>query len=82
MFKKNVPEIDGLRIDFAHKGGGGGGGGGQSAAAKELEAAQAKELEDLKVKEEARVAALQRSRRGRSLLISGGEEGLNKKLGQ
>ena len=77
MFKKNVPEIDGLRIDFAHKGG-----GGQSAASKELEVAQAKELEDLKVKEEARVAALQRGRRGRSLLISGGEEGLNKKLGQ
>ena len=78
MFKKNVPEIDGLRIDFAHKGGG----GGQSAASKELEAAQAEELAQLKVKEEARVAALQRGRRGRSLLISGGEEGLNKKLGQ
>lgn len=78
MFKKNVPEIDGLRIDFAHKGGG----GGQSAAAAELEKAQAEELAQLKVKEEARVAALQRGRRGRSLLISGGEEGLNKKLGQ
>ena len=72
-----IPKINGLRIDFAHKGG-----GGQSAASKELEAAQTKELEDLKVKEEARVAALQRGRRGRSLLISGGEEGLNKKLGQ
>lgn len=72
-----VPEINGLRIDFAHKGGG----GGQSAASKELEAAQAKELEDLKIKEEARVAALQRSRRGRSLLISGGEDGLKDKLG-
>ena len=81
MFKKNVPEIDGLRIDFAHKGGGGGG-GGQSAAAAELEKAQTEELAQLKVKEEARVAALQRGRRGRSLLISGGEEGLNKKLGQ
>ena len=81
MFKKNVPEIDGLRIDFAHKGGGGQS-AAPSAASKELEVAQAKELEDLKVKEEARVAALQRSRRGRSLLISGGEEGLNKKLGQ
>lgn len=78
MFKKNVPEIDGLRIDFAHKGGG----GGQSAAAAELEKAQAEELAQLKAKEEARVAALQRGRRGRSLLISGGEEGLNKKLGQ
>ena len=78
MFKKNVPEIDGLRIDFAHKGGG----GGQSAAAAELEKAQAEELAQLKVKEEARVAALQRGRRGRSLLISSGEEGLNKKLGQ
>ena len=78
MFKKNVPEIDGLRIDFAHKGGG----GGQSAAAAELEKAQTEELAQLKVKEEARVAALQRGRRGRSLLISGGEEGLNKKLGQ
>ena len=79
MFKKNVPEIYGLRIDFAHKGGGG---GGQSAAAAELEKAQTEELAQLKVKEEARVAALQRGRRGRSLLISGGEEGLNKKLGQ
>lgn len=71
-----VPEINGLRIDFAHKGG-----GGQSAASAELEAAQTKELADLKEKEEARVSALQRGRRGRSLLISGGEEGLKTKLG-
>lgn len=75
MFK--VPMIDGLRIDFAHKGGG----GGQTAAQAELEKAQTEELARLKAKEDSRVAALNRGRRGRSLLISGGEEGLKTKLG-
>lgn len=58
-----------------------GGGGGQSAAQAELEKAQAEELATLKAKEESRIAGMNRARRGRSLLISGGEEGLKTKLG-
>jgi len=57
------------------------GGGGQSAAQAELEKAQTEELATLKQKEESRVAGMNRARRGRSLLISGGEEGLKTKLG-
>jgi len=58
-----------------------GGSSGQTAAQAELEKAQTEELTTLKAKEESRIAGMNRARRGRSLLISGGEEGLKTKLG-
>jgi len=78
--ENRVPMIDGLRIDEAHKGGKGGS-SGQSAAQRRLEAAQIKELADLEKKEDSRVAAMSRRRRGRASLISGDEAGLKKTLG-
>lgn len=68
---------------FAYKGGGKGS-SKQSQAEKDAEAAQAKELADLEAKEEARVEAMSRKRRGRGSLISGdetGDTGLKKTLG-
>lgn len=108
---KNVPTIDGMRIDEAHKGGGSllkkvtdvamspikklaidpikkgmaygqemlmgpmpgaGGAGGDSA--------QDAELDSLKKKEAARVAAMGRKKQGRASLLSGNETGQFKNL--
>ena len=69
---KNVPMINGMRIDEAHKGGGA---PGPSAAQLEAEAAQKNELADLKAKETSRVDAMGRKRRGRASLITGDETG-------
>ena len=81
--KNRVPMIDGLRIDEAHKGGKGGSSGssGPSAAQVTLENAQVKELAELTKKEDARVAAMGRKRRGRASLITGDETGLKQTLG-
>ena len=57
----------------------------KSAAQKAAEEAQAKELADLQAKEDARVAAMGRKRKGRASLLSGSElgdeNGLKTKLG-
>ena len=76
--KNRVPTIDGLRIDEAHKGGKG---ASTSAAQVAAEEAQVKELASLTKKEDSRVAATSRKRRGRASLISGDETGLKKTLG-
>lgn len=68
---KRVPEIDGLRVDEAHKGGS----RGPSAAEVAAQKAQAKELADLEAKEEARTKAMGRKRRGRASLLTGSETG-------
>ena len=47
----------------------------KSQAQKDAEAAQAKELADLQAKEDARIAAMGRKRRGRASLLSGSEMG-------
>jgi len=78
--KNRVPMIDGLRIDEAHKGGKGGS-SGPSAAQVTAEKAQVKELADLTKKEDSRVAAMSRKRRGRASLITGDETGLKQTLG-
>ena len=72
--------IEGLRVDEAHKGGKGS--KGPSAAEKEAAAAQKKELADLTAKEESRVKAMGRKRRGRASLLSGDEGGMKQSLGQ
>jgi hypothetical protein len=46
-----------------------------------VQVAQSKELADLKLKEDARVAAMGRSRRGRASLLSAEETGMKKTLG-
>ena len=79
IHNKRVPLIDGLRIDEAHKGGKGA--SGPSPAQIVAEEAQSKELADLKLKEDARAAAMGRSRRGRASLLSGEETGMKQKLG-
>jgi hypothetical protein len=77
IHNKRVPLIDGLRIDEAHKGKGASG----PSAQIEAEAAQTKELADLQLKEDARAAAMGRSRRGRASLLSGEETGIKETLG-
>lgn len=47
----------------------------KSAAQKAAEEAQAKELADLQAKEDARIAAMGRKRKGRASLLSGSEMG-------
>lgn len=74
MLNKKIPIIDGLRIDEAHKGGGKGD-PSKSQAQIEAEQAQAQELATLQKKEQSRVEALGRSRRGRASLLSGTETG-------
>jgi hypothetical protein len=78
IHNKRVPLIDGLRIDEAHKGKGA---SGPSAAQIEAEAAQTIELKNLQLKEDARAAAMGRSRRGRASLLSGEETGMKETLG-
>ena len=78
IHNKRVPLIDGLRIDEAHKGKGA---SSPSKAQIEAEEAQSKELADLKLKEDARAAAMGRSRRGRASLLSGEETGMKETLG-
>ena len=80
LHDKKVPKIDGLRIDEAHKGGKGSA-PGPSKAQVVAEAAQTKELDDLQLKEDARVAAMGRRRRGRASLLSGEETGMKETLG-
>lgn len=80
LHDKKVPKIDGLRVDEAHKGGKGGS-VGPTAAQLAAEEAQAKELEDLQAKEDARVEAMSRSRRGRASLLTGEETGMKDTLG-
>jgi hypothetical protein len=79
LHDKKVPKIDGLRVDEAHKGGKGA--SGPSAAQIAAEEAQTKELADLQTKENARVEAMGRKRRGRASLISGEETGMKETLG-
>lgn len=105
---KRVPEIDGLRVDEAHKGGGNifktllspaaavtkmvtketknilgiKPPPGPSQAELDAQAAQQEELASLKKKEDARIAAMGRARRGRASLISGTETGMKQTLGQ
>ena len=81
LYDKKVPMIDGLRVDEAHKGGGKGGSSGPSAAQIAAETAQAKELADLQAKEDSRVEAMGRRRRGRASLLSGEETGMKETLG-
>lgn len=73
IHNKRIPEIDGLRVDEAHKGGKGA--PKPTAAQLEAEAAQAKELADLEAKEQARIEAMGRRRRGRASLLGGSELG-------
>ena len=80
LHDKKVPMIDGLRVDEAHKGGGKGA-RSPSKAQLDAEAAQTKELENLQLKEDARAAAMGRSRRGRASLLSGEETGMKETLG-
>ena len=79
IHNKRVPLIDGLRIDEAHKGGKGA--SGPSKAQLDAEAAQTIELKNLQLKEDARAAAMGRSRRGRASLLSGEETGMKETLG-
>jgi len=73
MYKCKVPMIDGLRIDEAHFGGSKQ--KGPSEAELQAQEAQKKELADLTVKEDARVKAMGRKKRGRASLITGEETG-------
>ncbi len=54
---------------------------GPSKAQIEAEAAQTIELKNLQLKEDARAAAMGRSRRGRASLLSGEETGMKETLG-
>ena len=76
MFNRNVPMIDGLRIDEAHKGGKGA--KGPSDAEIQAQEQQKRELADLSRKEDARVKAMGRKKRGRASLLSGAETGAPK----
>ena len=80
MLKNKVPTIDGLRVDEAHKGGGKGS-KGPSKAEIEAQKAQEKELADLQAKEDARIKAMERRKRGRASLLSGEETGMKTSLG-
>lgn len=72
MLKNKVPTVDGYRVDMAYKGKGA---KGPSASEVAAQKAQDKELADLQLKEDARVKAMGRKRRGRASLISGAETG-------
>ena len=69
---------DPRNLDKAFKGGGA---PAKSQAQIQAEEAQAKELADLQAKEDARVKAMGRKRRGRASLISGDETGMKQTLG-
>ncbi len=64
-----------LNATIAYKGGGKGGSSGPSKSQIRAEEQQKKELADLQAKEDARVDAMGRKKRGRASLISGEETG-------